>query len=425
MLNKTEDKDDKMQVLIKNNPDSGAITKEGEVVEGEIINIAKSNIYVNLKAEGVGIVYGREYKLSEPFGPFKIGQTVAASIIEQENDQGYTELSIKDANLKTSWTNLNAIKNKGEVQNVKILQANKGGLMAKLEGILGFLPVSQLSPNNYPRVKNGDKQEILKKLKSLVGKELPIKVLDIDPEEEKLVLSEKAVIQEENKEELKSYQIGDVVEGTISGVVDFGAFIKFGKNRNIEGLIHISELSWAKVEDPRKILKLGDEVKAKIVSFAKDRIALSLKRLSNDPWDALNLKVGQAVEGTVQNINHFGIFVEISENVNGLLHSENVKSFYPSIEKSPYQIGTKAKFTISGLDKMKHRMALEIAKEDALSIETKPEEPKDVKDSKKTVKAKDPKDSDESKKEEKETLSKATADQGKAKNTKKNEKDKS
>jgi small subunit ribosomal protein S1 len=360
---KQADQDNETQSLLKENSEQVTILKENDIVEGTIINIAKSNIYVNLKSKGVGVVYGREYKLAEPFGPFKINQTIAAGIVDLENENGYIELSIKDANLKNAWTNLNAIKNKNEIKTVKIFQANKGGLMAKLEGILGFLPVSQLSPNNYPRVKNGDKQEILRRLKSLIGKELPVKVIDIDPKEDKLVLSEKAVVQEENKEELKSYEIGDIVDGTISGVVDFGAFIKFGNNQNIEGLIHISELSWAKVEDPRSIVKLGDKIKAKIVSFAKDRIALSLKRLSKDPWDDLNLKVGQAVEGKVQNINHFGIFVEIAKNVNGLLHTENVKIAYGDVSKSPYKLGGKYKFVISGLDKTKHRMALEISKE--------------------------------------------------------------
>jgi small subunit ribosomal protein S1 len=294
----------------------------GKIVEGKIIGKERAAVFLDLGPLGTGIIYGKEFQeAKEELKNLKIGDTVFAKIIDLENEEGYIELSLNQASNELTWEKLLEKKEKGETIQVKILGANKGGLLAEVFGIPGFLPVSQLLPEHYPRVEKGDTAKILKELQKFIGKEMTVKIFDLDPRQEKLILSEKAKDDEKIKEILKNYKVGEIVEGEITGLTDFGVFIKFGKEK-LEGLIHISELDWQLIEDPADIVKVGDKVKAKILSIADGKVSLSLKALKKDPWQDIEKKYkkGDIITGEVTKFNPYGAFVKIAPKIQGLCH---------------------------------------------------------------------------------------------------------
>ncbi len=259
--------------------DAIKIPKVGEIVEGEIIDQKNAVVYVDLKESGVGIIFGKEfYEAKDRLKELKVGDSAYIKIVGETNEDGYLELSLNQAGEEIAWKNIKERKINNEIIKVEITGANKGGLLGKVSGIPAFLPVSQLSPTNYPKVEGGDNQKILEALQNFVGQEMELKIFDINPKENKLILSEKAKEAEKVKENLKNYKEGDVVEGEITGVVDFGAFISFGKEA-LEGLIHISELSSKTIKNPSEVVKIGDKVKVKIVDISNNKIFLSLKAL--------------------------------------------------------------------------------------------------------------------------------------------------
>ena len=331
----------------------------GEIVEGKIIGTGKSSIYVDLGPMGTGLIFGREfYQAKHELKNKQIGDKIFAKIVDLEDDEGYIELSLTEAGKEIGWESLHKIKENNEIIKVKVLGANKGGLMAEVEGIQGFLPVSQLSPEHYPRVEGADKSKILQKLQQLVGEELEVKIFDVNQGEEKLIFSEKATDSEKLKEILKNYKPGDMVEGEITGVVDFGAFMKFG---DLEGLIHISELDWQLIEDPSEIVKVGEKVKAKIIEITEDgRVSLSLKALKKDPWDGIEekYKKGDVVQGKTTKFNPFGAFIEVEPKIQGLCHISEFGTKTKMEEK--LKINQTYKFQILQVDPPEHRMTLKL-----------------------------------------------------------------
>ncbi len=257
--------------------------KEGEIIEGKVIKLSKSAIFLDLGAKGTGIIYGQEFLEAKGLlKDFKIGDNVWGKVVELDNEEGYIELSVAQAQKELIWQELEIKREKDETLKVKILGANKGGLLSEVSGIPAFLPVSQLSAKYYPKVEGGDKLKILRELQKFIGQELKTKIIDLDPKQKKLILSEKVRGEKEIKEILKNYQVGDVVEGKITGLADFGAFMSFPfkeKAEPIEGLIHISELDWQLIKDPSEIVKKGQTIKAKIIEISDNRVALSLKAL--------------------------------------------------------------------------------------------------------------------------------------------------
>jgi small subunit ribosomal protein S1 len=248
--------------------------KIGEIIEGKIIGFGRSAVYLDLGFFGTGIIYGKEFFEAKNYlKKLKIGDKILTKIVDLENEEGYIELSVVQATKDLAWQQLIKKKEEGEILKVKILNANKGGLLSEVLGIQAFLPVSQLSSEHYPRVE-GDQEKILKELKKFVGQELEVKILDLSPKEGKLILSERAKEAEKIKEILKNYKVGDIVEGEITAILDFGAFLRFGKE-NLEGLIHISEINPKTDKDS---LKVGEKVKAKIIKINNDKVFLSLKK---------------------------------------------------------------------------------------------------------------------------------------------------
>lgn len=309
-----------MEALLKNT--GSMFLKKGDTVQGTILEKKGTRVYVDLGSSGMGIVYGREYYAAhEILKSLQPGDAISAKVVEVDNDEGYAELSLQEAGKERQWLDIKKMIHEGTAIELTVIKANTGGLILGLFGIEGFLPASQLSFKNYPRVDGGDKEKIFHELQKLVGKTLKVKVLDMNPIENKLIFTEKGVDGEELKALLDRYHKGDVVEGEVTGVVDFGAFVKLNETE-LEGLIHLSEIDWTLVDDPREVLKIGDRIKAKIIDIQGDKISLSLKQLKEDPWKAVAEKYqkGDTIEGKVTKYNSFGAFVQVERDIQGLIH---------------------------------------------------------------------------------------------------------
>ncbi|MDD2696549.1 MAG: S1 RNA-binding domain-containing protein [Candidatus Pacebacteria bacterium] len=346
------------ELLEKNNLIKPA--QVGKIVEGKVIGKARSAIFLDLGPIGTGIIYGKEFQeAKEALKGLKIGETLFSKIVDLENDQGYIELSLSQASDELTWEKLRQVKEKGETITVKISGANKGGLLSEVFDVPAFLPVSQLLPENYPRVEKGDTSKIIKELQKFIGKDMEVKVFDLDSREGKLILSEKAKEDEKIKEILKSYKVGDVVEGEITGITDFGVFMKFGKE-GLEGLVHISELDWQLIEDPADIVKVGEKIKAKIISISESKVSLSLKALKKDPWLDIETKYkkGDVVDGKVTKLNPYGAFVQLTPKIQGLCHISEFGT--KSKMETMLKVGEKYKFQILEIQPKEHRMSLKL-----------------------------------------------------------------
>jgi len=327
------------------------------LVEGPVILIAKSSVYVDLAPFGVGIIYGREFiNAKDVINKINLGDIVKAKIVETENENGYTELSLKEARQALAWSEAEkAIKTK-TVLNLEVKDANKGGLILEWQGIQGFLPASQLKADHYPRVLDSDKDKILKELKKLVGEHISVMIISTLPKEGKLIFSEKDNNPEEKKEILSKYNIGDNLDCTVAGIVDFGIFLKL--EDGLEGLVHISELDWGLVEDPRNIFKVGDKVKAKVIEIKDGKISLSVKALKENPWKEFEgkLKKGDIIKGVVIKYNKHGALVSIKEGVAGLVHNSTFPSETKLREK--LELGKNYNFQITLFEPKDQKMTL-------------------------------------------------------------------
>jgi len=346
----------------------------GEIIEGKVIGKGKASVFFDLGIFGAGVIYGKEfYDSKRSMKSLKTGDTVISKITELENEDGYIELSLAKASKEIAWETLKQKYDNSETFPAKILGANKGGLLAEVSGIPAFLPASQLSSANYPKVENGDNQKILKALQKLVGRELEVKVFDLNQKENKLILSEKTKENIKIKEMLKSFNIGDIVEGEITGVVNFGAFLKFqvplkeesDETESLEGLIHISELDWQLIKDPLEVVKVGDKVKAKIIDISNGKVSLSLKALKTDPWSSIALKKGDTIKGKVTKFNPFGVFVQLileknkdGKTIQGLCHISEFGS-QAKMEET-LKIGQEYNFQISSIEAQDHKMSLKL-----------------------------------------------------------------
>ncbi len=339
------------------------IVKTGDLVEATFIEKVRKEAYFVIGATGTGIVYGVEFSnASDILKNLKPGDRVSAKVVDAENGDGYVELSLAEAGLQKSWEAVKGLKERGEIVAVKITGANSGGLLTEVEGIKAFMPVSQLATDHYPRVEDGDRGKILDELKKLVGVELKAKVLDFKPRAKKLILSERESVEENTAELLKGYKIGDIVDGIVSGVADFGAFMKFAMNPQIEGLIHISELDHRLIENPKEVVKIGDAVKAKIIDLKDGRVSLSLKALKPDPWALVEerYRAGAEVLGTVTRFNPFGAFVALDSDIQGLIHVSEFGGV-PEMQKA-IEVGKAYTFRIEIVKAAEKRIILKLKK---------------------------------------------------------------
>ena len=301
--------------------------QQDALVEGPVIEIQKSAVYIDLAPFGTGIIYGREFmNAKDIIKKINIGDVVKAKVVEAENEDGYVELSLKEAKQALIWSEADkAIKAKTQLE-IIVKEANKGGLIMEWQGISGFLPASQLKSEHYPRVEDSDKDKILKELKKLIGKRIQVVMISALPKEGKLIFSEKDNNPEERQEIVGKYAVGDELDCTVAGIVDFGVFLKV--EDGLEGLVHISEIDWGLVEDPRTMFKVGDKVKARVIEVKDGKISLSIKALKENPWKEFEdkLKKGDIVSGVVIKFNKHGALVSIKQGVAGLVHNSSFGS---------------------------------------------------------------------------------------------------
>lgn len=355
------------------------IPELGAVIKGKVLSTKGREIRVDINGVMTGVVRGRElFSESDVYHNLSAGDEVEATVVGLENENGEVELSFRYAGNKKSWEEIKKSFEDNETVGAKVLDANKGGLLIKIKHVKGFLPVSQLAPDNYPRVSGGDKQKILDKLHSFVGTTMQVKILDMNETEEKLIVSEKAVWETEQKSVINQIQVHQVIEGEVTALADFGAFVKFspvaGANEaGLEGLVHISEIAWQRIDHPKDLLKVGQTVRAQIIGIEGSKIFLSMKNLIEDPWKdvADKYKIGDVVEGTILKINPFGFFVELDKDIHGLAHVSELSAKPVEDMKTLGKIGERRKFKIVSIEPVEHRLGLSIKALDAKTEEKK------------------------------------------------------
>jgi len=327
------------------------------LIEGSVILVEKSSVFVDLSPFGTGIIYGREFiNAKDIIKKINIGDIIKAKIVDVENEDGYVELSLKEAKQALTWNEAEKAIKARTVLELEVKDANKGGLILEWQGIQGFLPASQLKGEHYPRVLDSDKDKILKELKKLVGKKISVIIISTLQKEGKLIFSEKDNNPEEKKEILSKYNIGDELDCIVAGLVDFGVFLKL--EDDLEGLVHISELDWGLVEDPRTMFKVGDRVHAKVIEIKEGKISLSIKALKENPWTEFEgkLKKGDIIKGVIIKYNKHGALVSIKEGVAGLVHNSTFGSESKLREK--LELGKNYNFQITLFEPKEHKMTL-------------------------------------------------------------------
>lgn len=356
---KTSDEPSKMEsMMAKFMSESETPPQVGDLVDGPVIGITASGVYVDIFPFGTGIIYGREYlSARDIIRKVNVGDSISAKVVDIEtNPEGYIELSLKEAKQAMIWSEaMDAIKNR-TVLDLPITDANKGGLIITWQGIQGFLPASQLKSEHYPRVADGDKDKILEELRKLVGERISVSIISAAPKEGKLIFSEKNLQEKDKEKMIEKYTVDDVVTGEVTGIVDFGIFVKI--EEGLEGLVHISELDWALVEDPKLLYKIGEKVDVKIIEIKDGKVSLSVKALKENPWveAAKKYKKDDTVQGVIIKYNKHGALASIEEGVAGLVHI----SEFGNEEKlrSTLELGKTYDFKITLFDPKEQKMAL-------------------------------------------------------------------
>ena len=328
----------------------------GEVVTGKVLRLKKHEVLIDLGAQGVGFVPRREVGFSRNISE---GDEVSASVVDTELENGMSLLSLRKAVKDRGWEEVSARLESGEVIDIQPYDANRGGLLVEYEGVRGFLPVSQLSAEHYPRVGSSDKDEILQRLNNLIGKTMKVRILDADRKSNKLIFSEKEAVKDGLAERFEKLAVGDQVEGVVTGVVDFGVFVNV---EGIEGLVHISEISWERVNNPSDYVKTGQTIKAKIIAIDKDRLSLSMKQLTQDPWltEVQNFSKGDKVEGTVTRITPFGAFVQVSPAIEALVHISELGDSNNVDPEKVFTLNERKEFVILDIDKENRKISLSL-----------------------------------------------------------------
>jgi len=331
------------------------IFKKGAKLKGTIFAIERNRVWVDIDGKYMGFVPKQEISDSSLI---EIGNKIEVSILELADSEGNIVFSMRPLNKEEVWKMLKEGYENNAILEVEAIQANRGGLIVCKEGVCGFLPVSQLTLRHYPRVEGGDKGEILKILTGYIGKKFLVRIINFDYDPAKLIFSERAAEEEKNKERIKKLRVGDILEVEVTGIADFGLFVKFLDD--LEGLIHISEISWERIDDLKSHFETGQKLKAKIVSIENGRVAFSLKRLIPDPWltKAKKFKPGQKIKGVIKRIVPFGVLARIEEGIEGLVPFSLIYLKEKGEIAKIYKEGDEREFKIKEIDPENHRLIL-------------------------------------------------------------------
>ena len=363
MFSDTPAKSSALLAQILKNDAAGSRLREGDVVEATLLRKTPREAYFDLGRSGTGIVYGVEFlNARDLIKNLNAGDKMPAKITDLDGDSGYAELSLVEAGKQRLWQQVQELLDSGEIVKMKVSASNSGGLIGNLSDLKAFLPISQLSTDHYNQVADSDRQKTAEGLKKFIGEEMQVKVINVNPRVNKLIVSERETVNANVKELLAKYEVGQTVPALVSGLADFGIFVRFADNPQIEGLVHISEIDHRIVDNPKEIVKMGEAIQVKIIDIRENRVFLSLKALKEDPWEKVAdfFKEGDVVKGTVYKFNPFGATVDLEHGIQGMIHV----SEFGSLEEMKKEIapGEKYSFKIESLKLQEKRISLKIQK---------------------------------------------------------------
>jgi small subunit ribosomal protein S1 len=360
-MSKTKFKDDNavMQMLMEQSPP--VISPEpGEVLDGTVIFKGKNKLLLDINGTATGIVSGRELRDSFlTFNDLRVGAPVTAMVLEEENEEGMIVMSLRRVSQQKAWDRFYTLVEEDGTMTFVPQEANKGGLLANIDGIRTFLPVSQLSPMNYPRVSNSDASEIISRLQRFIGHVFTVKVITMDEDAGKIVVSEREAMAEQRAKAVESLRVGDEKDGIVSGVVNFGIFVTFD---GLEGLVHISEIAWGHVKNPSEFVKIGDRIKIKVIGLEGEKLSLSIKQLQKDPWEEIaeRYPVGKKVQGSVMRLTDYGAFVKLEPEINGLVHLSELAHHKVNDPADVLKVGQKIDVQVINIEPDERRIGLSI-----------------------------------------------------------------
>ncbi|MFK7779858.1 MAG: S1 RNA-binding domain-containing protein [Candidatus Gracilibacteria bacterium] len=333
--------------------------KQGEVISGTIIKIEKKNILVNVNNQFTGLVVAKEVGNTIDLNDLKANQNIDVMVLGDSIERGLLILSLKRANQIKNLSNLAKYNETSEIISVKPTEANKGGLLVDIDGLKGFIPVSQLTPLHYPRVEGADPEKILEHLNRLVGLDFKVRVINVDENGKKIIFSEKAAIEENRTKALSNLKEGDIVSGVVSGILSYGLFVTF---EGLEGLVHVSEIDWGHVTDPSKFAKVGMKVKVKVIGLDNEKISLSIKRLKENPWDILakKFKLHDSITAPISRISKFGAFMDLEGGIQGLIHLSEISHGVVKDIREHVRVGEEVTAKIINFEPNKKRIGLSL-----------------------------------------------------------------
>ena len=345
--------------------------REGKTVDATVLNVSRQRVLVDVKGFALGFVPEREF--SSTVMDLVPGDTITAYVLLAENDDGYAVLSLKRADRERHMGALDAAYQNKETISVRVKDANRGGLLVEFGNIEGFLPVSQLASAHYPKV-GGDRDAIQGRLKGLIGTALDVKVINFDPRANKLIFSEKAAGDALAEERAGELPIGQKLSGNVTGIVDFGLFVRVN---DVEGLVHISEVSWDRVLNLRELFTVGQAVDVMVTDVSGGRVSLSMKRLAADPWleKTKGLTVSQPITGAVAKLTSFGAFIEVAPEVTGLAHISEFGLEGDARLSDVLTVGQPATFIVKSIDVSAHRINLVPAGKSKKADNPSPDDP--------------------------------------------------
>ena len=345
---------------------------KGDIVEGDVVDVRDSYLVVDIGHKSEGIIAGRELK-SDSFNwkDLKVGDKVLVYVVKPEDEEGQLVLSIRRTQQASAWITLEKAKKENDVVEAVVVESNNGGLIVEIgKDIRGFIPTSQLDASRVyldgvRQVGKDISSRVQKRLNSLVGEKIQTRIIELDREKNRIILSEKMVTQsrdlEQREKTLNKVKEGDVLEGIVSGITPFGIFVNA---EGLEGLVHLSELSWDKVEDIGKIYAVGSKVKVMVIGISDGgkRVAYSIKRLLQDPWSAAisKYKIGDVVKGTIQKVVPYGAFVRIGEGLNGLIHISELSSQLVKNPEDIVKVGDKVDVKILSISSTERHLGLSL-----------------------------------------------------------------
>ncbi len=382
-----------MDQLMKDSPQIFR-ARPGELVDGTVVFRGKNKLLLDIRGVSTGIISGRELRDSfNTFHELQAGDIVSAMVLEEENDEGLVVMSLRMASQRKAWDKFHKLIEQDGTMKFTAQEANKGGLITNIDGIRAFLPVSQLAPVNYPRVSNADSTEIIGRLQKFVGHTFTVKIVTMDEEAGKIVVSERDAMAEERSKSLELLKIGDVKDGVVSGVVKFGLFVTFD---GLEGLVHISEIAWGHVKNPAEFAQIGDRARVKVIGVDGDKLSLSIKQLTQDPWEevAERYPVGKKVTGTIVRFADYGAFLKLEKDINGLVHLSEIAHHKVTDPSEVLTIGQKIDAQVINIDIDERRIGLSIKALKPIDRETMERIKKEAAEAKGAKEVKEVKESD-------------------------------